>query len=115
MAVAADVSFLQPTNSNIISYAMQGRSYDTPVPDFRVTADITWNNLWQGMNLLLSDSCIGLMSNQTALDYMKVCNCLQTRNSLLIHFEVTQPVSTSLCPSALTHAWRASCRLSRQT
>ena len=70
--MAADVTFLQPTNSTIISYAMQGHTYNAIVPEFRVTADTTWSKLWQGLNLLLVDSCIGLMSNETALNQMQV-------------------------------------------
>ena len=31
--MAFDVPFLQPTNGPIISYAMQGMSYDTPIPE----------------------------------------------------------------------------------
>lgn len=72
VAVAADVPFLQPTSSTIVSYAMRGTTYDTPVPEFRVTADFPWSKLWQGLNLLLAESCVGLMSNQTALDLIQV-------------------------------------------
>ena len=94
--MAADVSFLQPTNSTIISYAMQGHHYDAVVPEFRVTADTTWSKLWQGLNLLLSDSCIGLMSNQTALDQMKVRHCLQPRKHLLIDINFKQSRMSSV-------------------
>lgn len=31
-----------------------------------------WQEFWQGLNELMTDSCVGLMSNQTALNMMKV-------------------------------------------
>ena len=70
--MAADVHFLQPTNNTIVSYAMHGVSYDTPIPEWRIVASTPWTELWQGLNPLMIGSCMGLMSNQTALDKLKV-------------------------------------------
>ena len=72
VAMAADVPFLHPTDNTIISYAMHGKTYDTPIPEFRITADTPWSKIWAGVNPLLAASCVGLMSNQTALDLIKV-------------------------------------------
>ena len=77
--MAADVPFLHPTNSSIVSYALHGMSYDTPLPELRIVANTPWSELSRDLNGLMSASCMGLMSNQTALDMLKVCNtCLRS-------------------------------------
>ena len=70
--MASDVPLLHPTNSSIVSYAMHGKSYDATIPEWRIVANTPWSELWQGLNGLMSHACMGLMSNQTALDMMKV-------------------------------------------
>ena len=75
--MAADVDFLQPTNNTIVSYAMDGIPYDTPIPELRIVANTPWDQLWVGLNGLMKASCVGLMSNQTALDQLQVgCKCM---------------------------------------
>ena len=69
--MAMDVPFLPP-NSSFVSYAMHGKSYDTPIPEWRIMPETQWQEFWQGLNELMTDSCVGLMSNQTALNMMKV-------------------------------------------
>ena len=69
--MAADVPLL-PLNSSIVSYAMHGKSYDTPIPEWRIMPNTPWQEFWQGLNGLMVDSCMGLMSNQSALNKMKV-------------------------------------------
>ena len=76
--MAFDVPFLQPTNGPIISDAMQGMSYDTPIPEIRVAANISWDKLWKGFNSLATASCMGLMNNYTALHFLQVRNSRRT-------------------------------------
>lgn len=70
--MASDVPFLQSTNNTIVSYAMRGVSYDTPIPEWRIVANTPWTELWQGLNTLMTGSCMGLMSNETVLAKLKV-------------------------------------------
>ncbi len=72
--MASDVPFLHPTNSSIVSYAPHGMDYDTPLPELRIVANTPWSKLWKELNGLMSASCMGLMSNQTAMDKLKVCS-----------------------------------------
>ena len=72
MTMAADVPFLQPINKSIESYAMHGMSHDSPIPEYRTVASITWNVRWKRRGQFMKDSCMGLMSNRTALERMKV-------------------------------------------
>ena len=70
--MAADVDFLQPTNNTVVSYAMDGIPYDTSIPEWRIFASTPWHQLWGGLYGLMKASCVGLMSNQTALDQLQV-------------------------------------------
>ena len=97
--MAPDVPFLQPTNSSVVSYAMHGMSYNVPMPDFRVTADLRWDVLWQDLNPLMAASCAGMMNNHTALKLMRVCHSLQPCNHLLAGLARTQKEGFS----CLTH------------
>ena len=75
--MAGDVPFLQPLNGPIVSYAIHGMSYKTPIPEFRIMANTSWNEVFRSLNEVMTGSCLGLMSNRTALDKMKVCfTCL---------------------------------------
>lgn len=70
--MASDVPFLQPLNGTLVSYAIHGMSYDTPIPEFRIMANTPWKEVFQDLSEVMAGACMGLMSNQTALDRMKV-------------------------------------------
>ena len=72
VAMAGDVPFLQPVNGPVVSYTIHGMSNDTPIPEFRIMANTSWNEVFRSLNEVMTGSCLGLMSNQTALDKMKV-------------------------------------------
>ncbi len=77
VTMASDVPFLQPTNGSIVSYAMHGKSYDTPIPERRTKSNTPSNKSWQGLNSLMADSCMGLMNNHSAINLLKVRHCLR--------------------------------------
>ena len=74
--------FLLPSNRTIVSYAMAGMNHDTPLPEFRIVANTPWAELWKNLNALMKASCIGLMSNQTALETLKVRSTYLSRTAV---------------------------------
>ncbi len=76
VTMAADLFFLQPVNGSIVSYAMRGKSYDAPIPERRTKANTPRNTSWRGLYTVMVDSCMGLMSNHSAIDMLKVFDCL---------------------------------------
>ena len=42
------------------------------MPEWRIQSTTSWHELWRGLNGIMKDACEGLMSNETAMQQMKV-------------------------------------------
>jgi hypothetical protein len=77
VAMAMDVSILQPTSSHILSYLMHGMNDSGTMPEWRLSTGKTWAAIWSSYNVITEASCIGLLSNDTAMHQLKVPHHLQ--------------------------------------
>ena len=90
-----DVSILQPTSSTILSYLMHGMNDSGTMPEWRLSTEKTWAAIWSSYNVITEAACIGLLSNDTAMDRLKVQH----------HVQAVKPL-TSTTIAVLTREWR---------
>ena len=72
VAISPDVHILEPTTIPIVSYEIPGMDSSVPMPEWRVKSTTPWHELWRGLNGIMKGACEGLMSNETAMQQMKV-------------------------------------------
>ncbi len=72
VALSPDVHILEPTTIPIVSYDIPGVNNTVPMPEWRIKSTTPWRELWRGLNGIMKDACEGLVSNETAMQQMKV-------------------------------------------
>ena len=80
---------LGPTTIPIVSYDIPGMNATVPMPEWRIKLTTPWHELWRGLNGIMKDACEGLMSNETAMQQMKVLHTSKPRAKLLPPLSVT--------------------------
>lgn len=95
-----DVSVLQPTSSHILSYLMHGMNDLGTMSEWRLSTGKTWAAIWSSYNVITEAACVGLLSNDTAMDRLKVQHHVQA---------VKPPTSTAI--AVLTRDWRTLTKL----
>ena len=73
VAISPDVHILGPTSIPTVSYEIPGMDSSVPMPEWRVKSTTSWHELWQG-----------LMSNETAMQQMKVLHIFKPPLQLCI-------------------------------
>ena len=72
VAISSDVHILGPTTIPITTYEISGMKNSVPLPEWRIKSTTPWHELWRGLNGIMIGACEGLMSNETAMQQLKV-------------------------------------------
>ncbi len=97
LAMVMDVSILQPTSSPILSYLMHGMNDSGTMPEWRLSSEKTWAAIWSSYNVITQAACIGLLSNHTLVDRLKIQPHLQA-----FTWSILQLSAMNIAPATLT-------------